>query len=247
MPPRIWNVTKRWDTNMALVLITETNLESVRALVEAKDTTTAPSYFIEGIFMQGKTKNQNGRIYPTEILAREMNRYQTEYIDRKRALGELGHPESPTINLDRVSHRITHMQQDGDNFVGRAKIMDTPMGRIVKAFIDDGTQLGVSSRGLGSLSEVGGDMMVGEDFYFSTADIVADPSAPEAFVRGIAEGRAWVWESGVLKECVLEQMAKTIDAAHAPTVSSDVRTETFIKVYSKFLTALRQGTSSNIR
>lgn len=232
---------------MALKLITET-VNNVRALKESVEGADAPSYFIEGIFMQGNVKNQNGRVYQTDILAREARRYQREYIDRKRAFGELGHPDSPTVNLDRVSHMITELTQKGDNFVGKAKVMvHTPMGNIVKALIDEGAELGVSSRGLGSLSETDQGMLVQDDFFFSTVDIVADPSAPDAFVRGIMEGKTWVWESGALKECALEQMAKRIDDVHIPTVSSEVRTETLVESYKQFLTGLRRGVRSNIR
>ena len=231
---------------MALQLITET-VHEIKTLVETKEGATAPQYFIEGIFMQAEMRNQNGRIYPTNILEREIKRYQKEYIDRNRGFGELGHPDSPTVNLDRVSHMITKIEPQGNNFMGRAKIItNTPMGNIVKCLIDEGTELGVSSRGLGSLQDTGNGMEVQDDFFFATVDIVADPSAPDAFVRGIMEGKTWVWESGVLKECVLEQMAKEIDKVHIPTVKEDVRQETFIESYQKFLTALSRGVHSKI-
>lgn len=233
---------------MALKLITET-VSNVRTLVEAVEAGPAVNYFIEGIFMQGNKKNQNGRVYPTETLVREMLRYQKEYIERKRAFGELGHPDSPTVNLDRVSHMITDLRQEDNNFVGKAKVMvHTPMGNIVKALIDEGAELGVSSRGLGSLRDVDqGIMEVQDDFYFSTVDIVADPSAPDAFVRGVMEGKAWVWESGVLKECAVSQIAQTIEEVHRPTVSADERSAVLVESFSQFLTALRQGVQSNIR
>ncbi len=235
---------------MPLKLITET-VHDVKALVEAVEGKEKPSYFIEGIFMQGNKKNQNGRVYPTETLVREMQRYQKEYIERKRAFGELGHPDSPTVNLDRVSHMITGLQQHGDDFMGRAKVMvHTPMGNIVKALIDEGAELGVSSRGLGSLRAVGdadGIMEVQDDFYFSTVDIVADPSAPDAFVRGVMEGKAWVWESGVLKECALEQISQRVEKVHVPTVSTEERSAALVESFSQFLTAMRQGVKSNIR
>lgn len=232
---------------MALVLITET-VHDVRTLVEASAPDKTPAYFIEGIFMQGGVKNQNGRVYPTETLAREMARYQTEYIDRKRAFGELGHPDSPTINLDRVSHMITDLRQEGNNFYGKAKIMvNTPMGNIVKALIDEEAELGVSSRGLGSLREVDDKMLVQDDFYFSTVDIVSDPSAPKAFVRGIMEGKAWVWESGVLKECVLDTLARKVEAAHNPHVTTETRAQVFVESFGQFLSALREGASSKVR
>ena len=232
---------------MALQLITET-VHKVASLIEAVDPARPKVYAIQGIFMQGNVKNQNGRVYPTNTLVREMHRFQTEYINRKRAFGELGHPDSPTVNLDRVSHLITNLQQEGNNFMGRAKVMiETPMGKIVKALIDEGAELGVSTRGLGTLSETEKGMEVGDDFYLSTVDIVADPSAPEAFVRGVMEGKAWVWESGVLRECALDQLAKKVDAAHAPTVPAAVRQELFVKSFDRFLTALRDGVTSNIQ
>lgn len=233
---------------MPLKLITET-VTNVRTLVETVDGATKPSYYIEGIFMQGNKKNQNGRVYPTQTLTREMTRYQKEYIDRKRAFGELGHPDNPTVNLDRVSHMITELHQDGDNFVGKAKVMvHTPMGNIVKALIDEGAELGVSSRGLGSLRDSdNGIMEVQDDFYFSTVDIVADPSAPDAFVRGVMENRAWVWDSGVLKECALDTIAQKIEDAHAPTVSSDERRQVFTEEYARYLNALRASVRSSIR
>ena len=232
---------------MPLKLITET-VNDAKALVEAVEGNVKPSYFIEGIFMQGNKKNQNGRLYPTETLVREMHRYQKEYIERKRAFGELGHPDSPTVNLDRVSHMITGLQQHGDDFVGRAKVMvHMPMGNIVKALIDEGAELGVSSRGLGSLRDADGIMEVQDDFYFSTVDIVADPSAPDAFVRGVMEGKAWVWESGVLKECALEQLAQQVEKVHGPTVSATQRSAALVESFNQFLTALQQGVKSNIR
>lgn len=236
---------------MALKLITET-VSNVRTLVESSDAGPGGNrlnYFIEGIFMQGNKKNQNGRVYPTETLIREMRRYQTEYIERKRAFGELGHPDSPTVNLDRVSHMITNLTQDGNNFVGKAKVMvHTPMGNIVKALIDEGAELGVSSRGLGSLRDMDeGIMEVQDDFYFSTVDIVADPSAPDAFVRGVMEDKAWVWDGGVLKECAVAQIAQTIEEVHQPGVSRDVRSVALVESFNQFLTALRRGVRSNIR
>lgn len=233
---------------MALKLITET-INDVKALVEevATDAGKKKAYFIEGIFMQGNKENQNGRVYPTPTLAREMQRYQKEYIDRNRAFGELGHPDSPTVNLDRVSHMITGLQQDGDNFVGRAKVMvHTPMGNIVKALIDEGAQLGVSSRGLGSLDQRNGIMEVQDDFHFSTVDIVADPSAPDAFVRGIMEGKSWVWESGALKECAVEELAQNIERVHLPTVSAEERSAVLVESFHQFLSALSRGVKSNI-
>ena len=193
------------------------------------------NYHIEGIFMQGDIKNRNGRIYPSEVLARETKRYSKEYIDKKRAYGELGHPQGPTINLERVSHMITELKQDGKNFVGKAKIMcETPYGKIVKSLMDEDAQLGVSSRGMGSLKEVGGKAEVQKDFYLATAaDIVADPSAPEAFVSGIMEGREWIWDNGIIKESEIATYKKTINA-----VSRKDSETAKLKVFENFLSKL---------
>ena len=158
-------------------------------------------YFIEGIFMQANKKNRNGRVYPTEILQKEAKRYTTEFIKKKRAFGELGHPDGPTVNLERVSHMIEELEEVGQNFMGRAKILDTPYGKIVKNLIDEGAKLGVSSRGMGSLEPRRDMHVVKDDFYLATAaDIVADPSAPNAFVEGIMEGKEWIWDNGVVRE-----------------------------------------------
>ena len=162
-------------------------------------------YKIKGIFLQSNIKNRNGRIYPKEVLDKEVTRYNKEFINKKRAFGELGHPDGPTVNLERVSHMITKLYPDGNNFIGEAKIMNTPYGKIVKGLIDEGAQLGVSSRGMGSLINRGQGNVVKDDFYLATAaDIVADPSAPDAFVEGIMEGKEWGWESGVLVEKDIE-------------------------------------------
>ena len=170
------------------------------------------NYFIEGIFMQANVKNRNGRVYPKEILQKETKRYEQNYIKQNRAFGELGHPDGPTVNLERVSHMITELKQDGNNFHGRAKIMDTPYGKIVKNLIDEGARLGVSSRGMGSLKPVGRDIQqVQDDFYLATAaDIVADPSAPAAFVNGVMEGKEWIWDNGILGEHQIAQIEKQI-------------------------------------
>lgn len=235
---------------MPLKLITET-IHDVRTRIDERTSPDGktPSYFIEGIFMQGNKKNQNGRMYPTEVLQREVARYQKEYVNQKRALGELGHPENPTVNLDRVSHMITDLSQDGDNFYGRAKIMtELPMGNIVKGLINEQVRLGVSSRGLGSLRETHeGINEVQDDFFLATVDIVADPSAPDAFVRGIMEHRAWVWESGVLKECELDALSRRVDALHQPTVTTEVRSEAFKHAFNQYLDALSRGVRSSIR
>jgi len=171
------------------------------------------SYFIEGIFMQANKKNRNGRVYPTEILQKEAKRYTTEFIKKKRAFGELGHPDGPTVNLERVSHMIEELEEVGQNFMGRAKILDTPYGKIVKNLIDEGAQLGVSSRGMGSLKPGrNGISEVQGDFYLATAaDIVADPSAPDAFVHGIMEGKEWVWDNGLLKETQIQEYKDKIE------------------------------------
>ena len=172
------------------------------------------NYKIRGIFMQADMKNRNGRIYPMETLAKEVNRYNEQFVEQKRAFGELGHPDGPTVNLERVSHMITNLKPEGKNFIGEAKIMDTPYGKIVKNLIDEGAKLGVSSRGMGSLENKGGSNYVGRDFYLATAaDIVADPSAPDAFVQGIMEGKEWVWDNGVIREVDIHEMKKTIERA----------------------------------
>ena len=183
-------------------LISE-EIQNAEYLVE--ETNGKKNYKIRGVFLQSDLKNRNGRVYPKDILNNEVERYNKEFIDKKRAFGELGHPDGPTVNLERVSHMITALKPEGKNFIGEAKIMDTPYGKIVKGLIDEGAQLGVSSRGMGSLVQKGGANYVGKDFYLATAaDIVADPSAPDAFVEGIMEGKEWVWESGVLVEKDIE-------------------------------------------
>jgi hypothetical protein len=165
----------------------------VKYLVEINEQTNAKEFFLEGIFMQAEKQNRNGRVYPRDILGKEADRYNQEYISKNRAFGELGHPDSPTINLDRVSHMITKLYPDGNNFMGKAKILDTPNGKIVKSLLDGGATLGVSTRGVGSLKPANGFQLVQPDFRLATAaDIVADPSAPDAFVRGIMEGKEWI-------------------------------------------------------
>ena len=170
-------------------------------------------YKIKGIFMQADVKNRNGRVYPMEVLQKEVHRYNKEYIREKRAFGELGHPDGPTVNLERASHMITKLYPDGKNFIGEAKILKTPMGEIVKSLMDEGAKLGVSSRGMGSLDQKNGANYVRNDFYLATAaDIVADPSAPNAFVEGIMEGKEWVWNNGTLVEAELERAKQRIEA-----------------------------------
>ena len=170
------------------------------------------NYKIRGIFMQADVKNRNGRVYPMEVLSKEVAKYNKNFIQEKRAFGELGHPDGPTVNLERVSHMITSLTPDGKNFVGEAKIMSTPMGEIVKNLMNEGAKLGVSSRGMGSLDQKNGANYVRDDFYLATAaDIVADPSAPNAFVEGIMEGKEWVWNNGALIEAELVEMRKKFD------------------------------------
>ena len=190
-------------------LITET-IENIEVLTEERN--GKKDYKIKGIFMQADIKNRNGRIYPVGTLAKEVKRYNEQFINKKRAFGELGHPDGPTVNLERVSHMITSLKPEGKNFVGEAKIMDTPYGKIVKNLIDEGAQLGVSSRGMGSLQSGSQGNVVGKDFYLATAaDIVADPSAPDAFVEGIMEGKEWVWDNGVLKSMEVEKFKEEIE------------------------------------
>ena len=186
-------------------------IESVEFLVEQKN--GKKSMYIEGVFLQGNIKNRNVRMYPMETLRREVSRYNENHIQSGRALGELGHPEGPTVNLDRVSHKIVSLKESGSNFIGKAKIMNTPMGNIAKNLIDEGVKLGVSSRGVGSLQQTKeGFAVVGEDFMLATAaDIVADPSAPDAFVEGIMEGKEWVWDGGILREKFATKTYKQIN------------------------------------
>jgi|TARA_R100000005_G_C4971699_1_gene184431 hypothetical protein len=179
-------------------LITE-NIEEVKLLTEEKD--GQKHLYIEGVFLQSEVRNRNGRVYPFSVLEKEVGRYNEEYVTKGRALGELGHPDGPTVNLDRVSHRITSLKAEGNNFVGKARILDTPMGNIAKSLLGEGVKLGVSSRGMGSIDKREDANYVMDDFMLATAaDIVADPSAPDAFVNGIMEGKEWVWDNGLLKE-----------------------------------------------
>ena len=190
-------------------LITE-QIEDVKILTEERD--GKKLLYIEGVFLQSELKNRNGRMYPFEVLNREVERYSEEYVKTKRALGELGHPDGPTINLDRVSHRITDLRAEGHNFMGKAQILDTPMGKIAKSLLDEGVQLGVSSRGMGSIDKREDISVVRDDFMLTTAaDIVADPSAPDAFVNGIMEGKEWVWDNGILKEAKIDKYRRYID------------------------------------
>lgn len=195
-------------------LISEFNDYSVSPIIVEENEKGQKEYFIEGIFMQSEIKNRNGRIYPKEVMEKEVKRYVNEFVKKDRAFGELGHPDGPTINLDKVSHLITRLEEDGNNYVGRAKILSTPNGQIVRNLIDDGAKLGVSSRGLGSLEQKGGSQYVKDDFQLATAgDIVADPSAPEAFVNGIMEGTEWVYENGLLTARQIDEMQTEIRSA----------------------------------
>ena len=208
-------------------------VEDVEFICEAKEGEDK-SYKIRGIFMQADIKNRNGRVYPMEILQNEVKKYNKNFIKEKRAFGELGHPEGPTVNLERVSHIITSLEPDGKNFIGEAKIMATPMGEIVKNLMDEGAKLGVSSRGMGSLDQKGGASYVRDDFYLATAaDIVADPSAPNAFVEGIMEGKEWVWNNGALLEAELVGLKQKFDVKEK---QRDARVEAL--EFAKFLKKL---------
>ena len=206
-------------------LITET-IENIEVLTE-QNASGKKDYKIRGVFMQADIKNRNGRVYPVQTLAKEVARYNEQFINKKRAFGELGHPDGPTVNLERVSHMITSLKPEGKNFIGEAKIMDTPYGKIVKNLIDEGAQLGVSSRGMGSIQ----GSTVGKDFYLATAaDIVADPSAPDAFVEGIMESKEWVWNNGVLVEKNIEAWKREIEKAKSSALA-----EAKVKVFTNFL------------
>ena len=219
-----------------MILMTELN-EDVQYVVEEVE--GKKQYHIEGVWMQGDIGNRNGRRYPVAVLEKEVTRYNEQYIAKNRAFGELGHPSGPAINLDRVSHMIKSLKREGNNFIGRAKIMDSPMGNIVKNLIAEGAQLGVSSRGMGSIKEAkDGIMEVQDDFYLATAgDIVADPSAPDAFVRGIMEGVEWVWDNGLLKAQKIEQYKEQINRGARNKLSE----ETAIKVFKQFFADIRKS------
>ena len=206
-------------------------IENVEVIVEERN--GKKSLYIEGVLLQGDIKNRNGRMYPAQTLAKEVSRYNEAFVGKGRALGELGHPDGPTVNLDRVSHKITSLRQEGSNFVGRAKILNTPMGSIAKNLLDEGVKLGVSSRGVGSVSMNNeGVNVVGEDFMLATAaDIVADPSAPDAFVDGIMEGKDWIWDGGVLREKFAAKTYKQINTL----ASSRQLQENKLKLFKDFL------------
>ena len=207
--------------------------EEIKYISELNEETGKKSHFIEGVFLQSNLKNRNGRMYPKEVMQKEVARYTAESIDKKRAYGELGHPDGPTVNLDRVSHMIVGLKEDGDNYIGRAKILDTPMGRIVKELIGEGASLGVSSRGLGSLKERNGVNEVQEDFMLATAaDIVADPSAPDAYVQGIMENKEWTFVNGIWQEKELEESKDMIRAASTKELEA-VKLQVFENFLSK--------------
>ena len=212
-------------------LITE-QIEEVKFLTEDSD--GKKNHYIQGVFLQGEIKNRNGRVYPIDILEREVSRYNEQNIVKNRALGELGHPEGPTVNLDRASHKIESLIREGNNYIGKAKLLDTPMGQIAKSLLDEGVSLGVSSRGVGSLREMGGANYVRDDYQLATAaDIVADPSAPDAFVEGIMEGKDWIWNSG-WEESHIAAVKKDIDNA-----SVDQLTEKKLKAFENLLRNLK--------
>jgi hypothetical protein len=214
-------------------LITE-EVTNVKILTEG--TGASKKLYIEGVFLQGEIKNRNGRMYPLSTLSKEVNRYCETFVNKGRALGELGHPDGPTVNLDRVSHKITSLVQEGNNFKGKAQILSTPMGKIASSLLDEGVMLGVSSRGVGSLQTTSeGCKVVGEDFQLATAaDIVADPSAPDAFVNGIMEGKEWIWEGGILREQLAEQTKKRINTL----VNEKALEEHKLQLWSNFLSNL---------
>ena len=214
-------------------LITE-EVTNVKIITEGKG--AEKKLYIEGVFLQGEIKNRNGRMYPISTLSREVDRYCENFVNKGRALGELGHPDGPTVNLDRVSHKITSLVQEGNNFKGKAQILSTPMGKIASSLLDEGVMLGVSSRGVGSLQTTSeGHKVVGEDFQLATAaDIVADPSAPDAFVNGIMEGREWVWEGGILREQLAEQTKRRINTL----VDQRALEEHKLNLFNEFLSNL---------
>ena len=217
--------------NLQMKLITET-IENVEVITEGKG--ADKKLYIEGVFLQSEIKNRNGRMYPFSVLEKEVNRYNEEYVKTSRALGELGHPDGPTVNLDRVSHRITSLTAEGTNFIGRAQIMNTPMGNIARSLLEDGVKLGVSSRGMGSIDKREDCGVVMDDFMLATAaDIVADPSAPDAFVNGIMEGKEWAWDNGILKETKVAKYKSYIDDATRHNLE-----ERTLQVFNNFLQGL---------
>ena len=225
------NQKKINQRNLQMKLITEA-IENVEVITEGKG--ADKKLYIEGVFLQSDLKNRNGRMYPFQVLEKEVGRYNEEYIKTSRALGELGHPDGPTVNLDRVSHRITSLTAEGTNFIGRAQILDTPMGKIASSLLGEGVKLGVSSRGMGSIDKREDCNVVMDDFMLATAaDIVADPSAPDAFVNGIMEGKEWVWDNGILKETKAAKYQRYISDATRQNLE-----ERTLKVFDNFLSGL---------
>jgi len=216
-------------------LIAEYNESDVHCIVEKKED-GSKSYVIEGVFAQAEQKNRNGRVYPKAIMEKAVGKYVTEQVSKKRAVGELNHPEGPTVNLDKVSHLITDLRFENNDVVGKAQILDTPMGQIVKGLLEGGVQLGVSTRGMGSLENKGGVMYVRDDFILNTVDIVQDPSAPGAFVNGIMEGVDWVWNNGILEPQVIEKMETEIKSAPTKHLY-----ETQVREYKNFLSMLKSN------
>ena len=217
-------------------LITEfTENDSLKCLIEKKEN-GEKNYIIEGVFAQADKKNRNGRVYPKVIMEKAVAKYDKEQVKKNRAVGELNHPEGPTVNLDKVSHLIKELKFEGNDVVGKAQILDTPMGKIVKGLLEGGVQLGVSTRGMGSLEQKNGAMYVKDDFILSTVDIVQDPSAPEAFVNGIMEGVDWVWNNGVLKPQVIEKMETEIKTAPKPVLY-----ETSVREFKNFLSLIKSS------
>tara|TARA_A100001234_G_C12622578_1_gene384475 strand:+ start:298 stop:942 length:645 start_codon:yes stop_codon:yes gene_type:complete len=209
-------------------LITE-SIEDIEVLVE--ESNGSKNLYIEGVFLQGDIKNRNGRVYPFSVLEKEVGRYNESYVVTGRALGELGHPDGPTVNLDRVSHKIVSLKSEGSNFRGKAQILSTPMGNIARNLLESGVKLGVSSRGMGSIEEKNGANYVRDDFMLATAaDIVADPSAPDAFVNGIMEGKEWVWDNGILKESKVDKYKRYISESTRKNIE-----ERSLKVFEDFL------------
>ena len=214
-------------------LICEVNEQDVQYITEANEN-GQKDYKIKGVFMQGEIKNRNGRVYPMQVLDEQVKKYNENYVKQNRAYGELGHPSGPTINLERVSHMITDLKKEGNNYIGEAKIMDTPYGKIVKNLMDEGASLGVSSRGMGSLKQNGNSQVVQKDYHLATAaDIVADPSAPDAFVEGIMEGKEWVWDNGVLREAQVNNYKEEINK----TSKADLEGAK-LKIFTDFLSKL---------
>ena len=217
---------------MAGMLLFTEHVEDVNYITEANED-GVKEYFIEGIFMQSEKKNRNGRVYPNDVLMKEVKRYDKTYVKANRAMGELGHPDGPTVNLERVSHIIKELKPHGNDIIGKAKILDTPYGKIVKNLMEEGAKLGVSSRGMGSLEQKNGVNVVKEDFMLAAVDIVADPSAPDAFVNGIMEGKEWVWDNGIIRSREIDSYRKLVEKASIKELE-----ETKLDVFKRFMSKL---------